>query len=246
MVDDVWIRWIKACCIPGNNNQNLTLLTYHKSTYTGLLLNFNSFTSFSYNLSLIKCLIDRSFKICNYWNSFLNDIENIKFNQIKNAYLPFLTDKVFKKNLDYKFSINQNHLKDKSDVHYYKLPYISNLSHHIKIKLLKLCKKFCKEKFHIKLVFNSLKIKYSFSYKDSIPNDLKHFLVYKFPCASCSFSYIGEACRHFKALSPSHYIASVFLAPFCLCLFFFCCFLHFSFIYCFHYLYPNYLHLLLS
>ena len=175
MVDDVWIRWIKACCIPGNNNQNLTLLTYHKSTYTGLLLNFNSFTSFSYNLSLIKCLIDRSFKICNYWNSFLNDIENIKFNQIKNAYLPFLTDKVFKKNLDYKFSINQNRLKDKSDVHYYKLPYISNLSHHIKIKLLKLCKKFCKEKFHIKLVFNSLKIKYSFSYKDPIPNDLKHF-----------------------------------------------------------------------
>ena len=36
------------------------------------------------------------------------------------------------------------------------------------------------------------------------------------------------------------------LAPFCLCLFFFCCFLQFSFIYCFHYLYANYQHLLLS
>ena len=32
----------------------------------------------------------------------------------------------------------------------------------------------------------------------------------------------------------------------CLCLFFFCCFLHFSFIYCFHYLYANYRYLLLS
>ena len=41
-------------------------------------------------------------------------------------------------------------------------------------------------------------------------------------------------------------IASVPLAPFCLCLFFFCCFLHFSFIYCFHHLYTNYRHLLLS
>ena len=51
--------------ISGINNQNLTLQTYHKSTYTGLLLNFKSFTSFLYKISLIKCLIDRSFKICN-------------------------------------------------------------------------------------------------------------------------------------------------------------------------------------
>ena len=33
---------------------------------------------------------------------------------------------------------------------------------------------------------------------------------------------------------------------FCLCLFFFCCFLHLSFMYCFHYLYANYRYLLLS
>ena len=32
--------------ISGINNQNLTFQTYHKSTYTGLLLNFKSFTSF--------------------------------------------------------------------------------------------------------------------------------------------------------------------------------------------------------
>ena len=61
------------------------ITTYHKSTYTGLLLDFKSFTSFSYKLSLIKCLIDRSFKICNNCNSFHNDIENIKSNLIKNA-----------------------------------------------------------------------------------------------------------------------------------------------------------------
>ena len=51
--------------ISGINNQNLTLQTYHKLTSTGLLLNFRSFTSFSYKISLIKCLIERSFKICN-------------------------------------------------------------------------------------------------------------------------------------------------------------------------------------
>ena len=112
--------------ISGINNENLTLQTYHKSTYTGLLLNFKSFTSFSYKISLIKCLIDRSFKICNNWNSFHNDIENIKSNLIKNAYQPFLIDKVIKKYHDYKFSTNQNQLKDTSDVCYFKLPYIGN------------------------------------------------------------------------------------------------------------------------
>ena len=33
------------------NNQNITLQTYHKFTYTGLLLNFKSFTLFSCKIS---------------------------------------------------------------------------------------------------------------------------------------------------------------------------------------------------
>ena len=163
--------------ISGIYNQNLTLQAYHKSTYTGVVLYFKSFKSFSHEISLIKCLIGKSFKICNNWISFHNDIENIKSNLIKNVHLLFLIDKVITKYLDYKFSSNHNQLKDKSDVHYFKLPYLDNLSHHIKNKLLKICKKFCKETLNIKLVFNSLKIKNHFSYKYPIPNDLKSFLV---------------------------------------------------------------------
>ena len=75
---------------------------------------------------------------------------------------------------------------------------MANILHHIKIKLSKLSKEFCKENFNIKLVFNSFKIKNCFLYKDPIPNDLKSFQVYKFTCASCSSSYIGDTCRHFK------------------------------------------------
>ena len=50
---------------------------HHKLTYTGLLINFKSFASFSYKISLIKCLVDRSFKICNNWKSFHNVIETL-------------------------------------------------------------------------------------------------------------------------------------------------------------------------
>ena len=190
--------------ISGINNQNLTLQTYHKSTYTGLLFNFQSFTSFSYKISLIKYLIHRSFKISNNWNSFHNDIKNIISNLIKNDYPPFFISKVIEKYHNYKFSTNQNQLKDTSDVHYFKLPYIGNLSYHIKNKLSKLCKEFCKENSNIKLVFNSFKINNYFSYEDPIPDDLKSFLVYKFTCASCSSSYIGETCRHFKTRIEEH------------------------------------------
>ena len=59
----------------------------------------------------------RSFKICNNWNSFRNEIESIKSILIKNAYPLFLIDKVIKEYLNYKFSSNQNQLKYTSDVH---------------------------------------------------------------------------------------------------------------------------------
>ena len=113
-------------------------------------------------------------------------------------------DKVIKKYFYYKFSSNKNQLNDKSDVHYFKLPYIGNLSHHIKNKLSKLCKEFCKESFNIKLVFSSFEIKTFFSFIDPIPNDLKSFLVCEFTCASCSSSYISETCRHLKTRIEEH------------------------------------------
>ena len=33
---------------------------------------------------------------------------------------------------------------------------------------------------------------------------MKSFLVYKFTCASCSYSYIGKTCRHFKTRIEKH------------------------------------------
>ena len=78
------------------------------------------------------------------------------------------------------------------------------MSHHMKNKLLKRCKEFCKENVNIKIVFTSFKIKNYFSYKDPISDDLKSFLVYKFTCASCSSSYIGKTCCHFKTKIEEH------------------------------------------
>ena len=56
------------------DNQNLTLQACQKWAYSKLLFNSKGFRSLSCKISLIKCLIERLFKICNNWNSFHNDI----------------------------------------------------------------------------------------------------------------------------------------------------------------------------
>ena len=55
-----------------DNSQNiLKTSTYHKSTYSGLLLNYTSFTSRFYKIGFIKRLIDRAYKINNIDQAFM-------------------------------------------------------------------------------------------------------------------------------------------------------------------------------
>jgi len=56
-----------------NNNPNFSLTrAYHKKTFSGLLTNYFSFTS--YSCSLIKTLVDSAYKIDNTWLGFHEDI----------------------------------------------------------------------------------------------------------------------------------------------------------------------------
>ena len=53
---DVKIKRVSDNCISTS--------TYRKPTFTGVMLNWNSLTPIKYKKVLIRCLIDRSFKIC--------------------------------------------------------------------------------------------------------------------------------------------------------------------------------------
>ena len=49
-----------------NNDPSSSLTSvYRKKTFTGLLTNYFSFTSYSYKVGLIKTLVDRAYKINN-------------------------------------------------------------------------------------------------------------------------------------------------------------------------------------
>ena len=187
-----------------DNSQNiLKTSTYHKTTYSGVPLNYTSFTSCFYKIGLLKCLIDRAHKINNTWPGFHDDVSKIKDVLKRNSYPPFILDKIIKVYID---KIHYNNNKVSSDVNklrYFKLPYIGKYSEQVQKKITKLCKQYCKEN-NVKIIFTSFKISNYFSAKDATSYLLKSFLVYKFICARCKSCYIGETCRHFKTRIDEH------------------------------------------
>ena len=62
-----------------DNNDPNSLLTrvYLKKTFTGLLTNYFSFTSYSYKVGLIRTLVDRAYKINNTWLGLYEDLTKL-------------------------------------------------------------------------------------------------------------------------------------------------------------------------
>ena len=140
-----------------NRSNILNTTTYHKSTYSGLLLNFDCFTSRFYKISLIKCLIDRANKINNTWASFHNDVTKNKETLKRNSFPPFLIDKITKSYLN-KVHSNSDQSNPESDkTRFYKLPYIGKYSEQVQKKLSKIRKQFCKDA-DLKIVLLLLKL----------------------------------------------------------------------------------------
>ena len=129
-----------------NNSQKiLKTSTSHKSTYSGLLLNCTGFTSRFNKIGLIKCLIDRTYKINNTWPGFHDDVFKIKEVLKRNSYPPFILDKIIKTYID-KIHYNNNKVSPEvNKLRYFKLPYIDKYSEQVQKKITKLCKQYCKE-----------------------------------------------------------------------------------------------------
>ena len=224
-----------------NSGRNFLTNVFHKSTYAGLLTNFLSFTSFSYKVSLIKCLVYRTYKINNTWFSFQSDLDKLTIILKKNLFPSYLIGNIKKK---YIKQVQQKCSQQIDDperivectqivesqsmvvspqavdsprfveppqvveniaprVRYFKLPYVGKFSDLTKVKLQNIVKKYCKS-VSIKIVFTSLKIQNFFSAKDKVPDTLSSNVVYKFKCASCTATYIGETSRHFKTGKIEH------------------------------------------
>ena len=184
--------------------------TYHKPTYTGLLLNFFSFTPLSYKTGLIRTLVDRARKLNNTENGFQQDLKNLIFTLQRNAFPFHFINNTIQRYLDNNkdaddtnSATNTNCEQQTSNRRYFKLPYIGDFSRHTQRKLTQLVKRYCTD-IDIKLVFTPYKIKNLFCFKDSIPDLSKSMVVYQFSCAGCNSRYIGETSRQLATRVKEH------------------------------------------
>ncbi|XP_065663335.1 uncharacterized protein LOC136085793 [Hydra vulgaris] len=126
-----------------NKSNSLSTSVYHKKTYTGLLQNFFSFVPSCYKTGLIRCLIDRTYKINNTWFGFDKDIKNLSL-VLKNIQFPQkVIDTEIKLYAEKKINPPVINIVDNTNIRYFKLPFIGFYSNFIKIKIDKIIKKYC-------------------------------------------------------------------------------------------------------
>ena len=116
-----------------------TTTTFHKKTYTGLLMNFLSFSPMNYKIGLIKTLIDRTRKINNTETGFKEDLNKLIFTLKRNSFPFHIINKVIRKyNEEPSHSDQTKHTEDDTgNTRYLKVSYTDFYS---KIKQRKLAK----------------------------------------------------------------------------------------------------------
>ena len=94
--------------------------------------------------------------------------------------------------------------KTKENIWYFKLPFIGKFSKFTENKSQNLTKQFCKEVTIIKIIFSTFKLASLFSTKDKVPYGLNSYVIYKFLCAGCNASYVGETYRDISTRTHEH------------------------------------------
>ena len=97
-----------------------------------------------YIISLVKCLIDRAYKLNNTWLGFHYDIKIIAETLKRNLYPQHLIDKLIKSYLNKVHSISEKE-NNNTNIRYFKLPYIGKFSDLTQTKLNSIISKYCKD-----------------------------------------------------------------------------------------------------
>ena len=102
---------------------------YRKKTSVGFFTQFHSFTPITYKIGLIRCLIQRAFKISSSYIIFHNELENIQILLQKNMYSKSVIDNQIKTFLDKQFTVDRVTTSEKQKTLHYSSPYIGHFSH---------------------------------------------------------------------------------------------------------------------
>ena len=193
--------------IDNKTSDSIVTSVFHKATFTGLYTNFNSFTSFSYKIGLVRTLVDRCYKINNTWAGLHKDLERLTCNLMQNAFPRHIIERVIQRRINQSLAYAPPPKPKPQNVRYYCIPYVGYYSKIAQRKLRQLSQKYCKTNV-FQLVFRSLKVSNILNVKDRIPLSLRSHVVYEFKCSHCGVTYLGETTRHLTTRVNEHLVSA--------------------------------------
>ena len=189
-----------------NNGSNFETEVYRKETFTGLGMKFNSFIPDNYKENLIKCLLDRAYKISSTFAKLHNEIIFLKSYFMNNGFPGKMFEKFVSSFLNVKLDKEKSKeiLTVEKKIIFVKIPYFGPASFLMKRQLKALIGRFFPH-LELKVIFTCDNlIKNYFKIKDKLPLSLVSSVVYQYSCGQCSSSYIGETVKQMKVRISQH------------------------------------------
>ena len=185
------------------SNGNFLTSIFRKKTHTGLGLIFFSNCSFSFKINSIQTLLSRAYSLCSNWSSFHEEISLLQVYFKNNCYPSHIVDRIFNRFLNNVFQPRVNIPDVPKKLMYISLPYVKNAAfRHELEKILSPLYPYVNFKFVFK---NPLTIGSLFSFKDTLPELMRSFVVYEYKCPKCNFgNYVGSTRRLLKVRIDSH------------------------------------------
>ena len=175
-----------------------------KAMFSGVFTNFDSFIFESYNTNLIFTLLFRCFTICSDMQSFHLEVEQLRQIFKCNNYPVGLIDQCVKTFLNKIYVLKRNLITVPKKNVLIVLPFLGQFSLNLRSRLYNCFNKTlpqCK----IKVIFQSKNRLSNLSrFKDSIPEELRSHIVYKFLRSNCNITYYRETERHLNVRSREH------------------------------------------
>ena len=181
-----------------NVNGHFSTSIYRKPTFTGLGLNFRSFTPKLFKLNSIKTLINRAYNICSSYSTFDLEMKYLHGYFLENSYLSSTFYKILRNFLDNKFTPKPKIPTVKRDIRYLKLPFYGNESFKIRNSFNDILREsFPQIKFNF-IFTNKYTIGSLLKTPQPLPFDLRSSVVYLYSCSRCNSRYVGSTTRWMK------------------------------------------------
>ena len=134
---------------------------------------------------------------------FHDEISKLRFMLVRNAYPSWLLDSIVKRSVTNFIQLNVKYGPHKERL-YIGLPFLGKITDQVKRSIKQINKQFIPHKDVIIYFKPGRRISNFFHVKDSTPVELRSHIVYKYTCARCNSSYIGQTARHVRHRIAEH------------------------------------------